>query len=377
MLWVANQACWEYLATQCYRACFLGISVLSCSGKSNLNFPHPSSQMWSLPDLKRYLARFCRPLSTKNVLSQSAGPYKRMFVSFLQPRIRAFFIVEAKFSYCILFWANTSALLSHIPSQIRWAVGCCWIFPMRSTLLSFIIWLAFSKCQASTISSSRTCFCNAINSHRGICHQGFFALLQCLVIAFFFFLVVIFNYKHCYIPFLHTILVWFGFFGAGSASSLCWQFSLNAIMALLYVSESFSKFKCFISHTYVPNKRVLVWLCNIPVCPCFHITTHSKFNNYLKIFFQRCLGKFSSRWTIQPKGPMVVVGTRLLVFFFTNYKIIDCISPKCTNNSHTKQPLCVKYFMIQFIISDQTGSIYLSSQLNKWAWDLKLLQKTP
>ena len=89
-------------------------------------------------------------------------------------------------------------------------------------------------------------------------------LLQCLVIAvhfFFFFFFVIFNNEHCYIPFLHTILVWFGFFGAGSASSLCWQFSLNvefAIMALLYVSESFSKFGCFISHKYVPNKRVLV-----------------------------------------------------------------------------------------------------------------------
>ena len=83
-------------------------------------------------------------------------------VSFLQPRIRAFFIAEAKFSYCILFWANTSALLSHIPSQIRWPVGCYWIFPMRSTLLSFLICLVFSKHRASTISSSRTCFCNAI-----------------------------------------------------------------------------------------------------------------------------------------------------------------------------------------------------------------------
>ena len=170
---------------------------------------------------------------------------------------------------------------------------------------------------------------------------------------------VIFNYKHCYIPFLHTILVWFVLFGAGSASSLCWQFSLNvefAIMALLYVSESFSKFKYFISHMYVPNKRVLVWLCNIPVCPCLHITTHSKFNNYLKIFFQRCLGKFSSRWTIQLNGPMVVVGTRLLVFFFTNYKIIDCISPKCTNNSHTKRPPSGESFMIQFPLSYQVRS---------------------
>ena len=176
---------------------------------------------------------------------------------------------------------------------------------------------------------------------------------------FFFFFFVIFNNEHCYIPFLHTILVWFGFFGAGSASSLCWQFSLNvefAIMALLYVSESFSKFGCFISHKYVPNKRVLVWLCIIPVCPCLHITTHSEFKNYLKIFFQKCLGKFSSRWTIQPNGCMLVVGTRLLVFFFTNYKIIDCTSPKRTNNSHTKRPLCVKYFMIQFTASDQTGS---------------------
>ena len=91
--------------------------------KIKFEFSIPIQSNVELAGFKKGFGKIFQTGFKKNVLAQSAGPYKN--VSFLRPRIRAIFIAEPKFSYSILFWVNTSfALLSHVPSQVQWLVDC-------------------------------------------------------------------------------------------------------------------------------------------------------------------------------------------------------------------------------------------------------------
>ena len=100
MLRVDPQACWEGLATQYYCTCF----------QENLEFSTTIQTNVELAGFKETSDKILQTGFNENVLPQSAGPCKRMFASFLRPRIREFFIAEAKFSYLSCF---EPILLSH------------------------------------------------------------------------------------------------------------------------------------------------------------------------------------------------------------------------------------------------------------------------
>ena len=71
--------------------------------KIKFEFSTPIQPNVETAGFKKTFGKILQTDFNKNVLPQSAGPYKRMFVYFLRSRIRAFFIDEAKFSYSILF----------------------------------------------------------------------------------------------------------------------------------------------------------------------------------------------------------------------------------------------------------------------------------